>query len=200
MHRFTIIMALLGVAALSPAAALGNAKRTDQSSRGASSSTTTVDLATGKGSVAGRGRLSQLGRFSFTNDITSFKLTGPDTFSLRLTAILVAANGDRVCTTATGKGTLTATGKGTLTATGSKTTLVSTITGGTGRFARASGTTTSRISSEIVSTVGTTLTTRDTETHTGRMSYAPRRRVGVMGSGLTPKQWRSSWRCAAATR
>jgi hypothetical protein len=192
MRRFTIILALLAVAALSPAAALGKAKRTDHSSRGTSSSTTTVDLATGKGSVVGSGRLSQLGRFSFTNDITSFKLTGPDTFSLRLTAILVATGGDRICTTATGKGTLTATG--------SEATLVSTITGGTGRFALASGTMTSRIRSEIGSSVGTTLTTRDTESHEARLSYAPRRRVGVMGSGLTPKQWRSAWRCAAATK
>jgi hypothetical protein len=151
-----------------------------------------VDLASGKGSVVGGGRLSQLGRFSFTNDITWFKLTGPDTFSLKLTAILVAANGERVCTTATGKGTLTPTG--------SEATLVSTITGGTGRFARASGTMTSTISSEIVSSVGTALTTRDTETHKGRISYAPRRRVGVMGSGLTPKQWRGAWRCGAATK
>jgi hypothetical protein len=192
MRRFTIILALFAVAAVSPAAALGKPKGSDRSQSGRSSSTTTVDLATGTGSVVGGGRLSQLGRFSFTNDITSFKLTGPDTFSLRLTAILVAANGDRVCTTATGKGTLTATG--------SEATLVSTITGGTGRFALASGTMTSTISSEVVSSAGTTLTTRDTETHKGRTSYAPRRHGGVMGSGLTLKQWRSAWRCAAATK
>src|SRR4051794_17707146 len=123
MRRFTIILALLGVAAVSPAAALGKTKGAVRPANGTSSSSTTVDLATGKGSVAGSGRLSQLGRFSFTNDITSFKLTGQDTFSLKLTAILVAANGDRVCTRATGKGTLTATG--------SEATLVSTITGGT---------------------------------------------------------------------
>ena len=192
MRRFTIILALLAVAAVSPAAALGKAKGTDRLQNGRSSSATTVDLASGKGSVEGRGRLSPLGRFSFTNDITSFKLTGPDTFSLELTAILVAANGDRVCTTATGKGTLTPSG--------SEATLVSTITGGTGRFALASGTTTSRISSEVVSTVGTTFTTRDTESHEGRMSYSPRRHGGVLGSGLTLKQWRGAWRCAAATK
>jgi hypothetical protein len=192
MRRFTIILALLAVAAVSPAAALGKPRGSVRPQSGTSSSTTTVDLATGLGSVVGGGRLSPLGRFSFTNDITSFKLTGPDTFSLKLTAILLAANGDRVCTTATGKGTLTATG--------SEATLVSTITGGTGRFALASGTTTSRITSEVVSTVGTTLTTRDNETHKGRIRYSPRQRRGVLGSGLTRKQWRSSWRCAAATK
>jgi hypothetical protein len=50
-------------------------------------------------------------------------------------------------------------------------TLVSTFTGGTGRFADASGTLTTRISSVIVSQVGTTITSEDTETHTGTISY-----------------------------
>ena len=48
----------------------------------------------------------------------------------------------------------TATGTGTLTATGSEATLVSTITGGTGRFADASGTLITRIRSVTVSVVG----------------------------------------------
>jgi hypothetical protein len=191
MRRFTIILALFAVAAVSPAAARGKAKGTDRPLSGTSSSTTTLDLATGTGSVAGSGQLSQLGRFTFTNDITSFTLTGPDAFSLTLTAVIVAANGDKVCTAATGTGTLTSTG--------SETTLVSTITGGTGRFAGASGTITTQISSEIVSTVGTTVTLRDSETHKGRISYSQRRSGGVMGSGLTPKQWRDGWRCAAST-
>jgi hypothetical protein len=164
MRRFTIVIALLTVAAVSPAAALGKAKGTDRPVRGTSTSTTTLDLATGTGSVTGSGQLSHLGRFTFTNDITSFTLTGPDTFSLTLTAVLVVANGDEIYTTATGTGTL-------LTATTSELTLVSTITGGTGRFADASGTLISKASSVTVSTVGTTITTRDTETHTGRISY-----------------------------
>src|SRR5919109_2173012 len=139
MRRFTMISTLLAVALVGPPAALGKARATDRPVSGTSSSTTTVDLATGTGSVAGSGRLSQLGRFTFTNDITSFTLTGPDTFRLTLAGILVAANGDRVCTAATGTGTLTPSG--------SETTLVSTITGGTGRFDAASGGLTSRISS-----------------------------------------------------
>jgi hypothetical protein len=163
MRRFTIILALLAVAALSPPAALGKAQGTDRPLSGTSSSTTTVDLAAGTGSVEGAGQLSHFGSGTFTNDITSFTLTGPDTFSLTLTATIVAANGDKVYTTATGTGTLTATG--------SEATLVSTITGGTGRFEDASGTVTSSISSVIVSVVGTSFTTRDSETHTGRISY-----------------------------
>jgi hypothetical protein len=163
MRRFTIILALLAVAAVSPAAALGKANGTDRPLSGTSSSTTTVDLAAGTGSVEGAGQLSHVGKSTFTNDIESFTFTGPDTFSLTLTAVIVAANGDQVYTTATGTGTLTATG--------SETTLVSTITGGTGRFEDASGTITSRISSVIVSVVGSSLTSRDTETHEGVVSY-----------------------------
>ena len=162
MRRFTIILALLAVAAVSPAAALGKANGTDRPSSGKSSSTTTVNLATGTGSVQGSGQLSHIGRFTFTNDITSFTLTG-DTFSFTLTAVIVAANGDEIYTTASGTGTMTATG--------SESTLVSTITGGTGRFADASGTTTTAITSELVSVDGATLTTEDTEIHQGRISY-----------------------------
>ena len=154
---------VLAVAALSPAAALGAAKGTDRPVSGKSTSTTTIDTATGTGTVAGSGQLSHIGRFTFTNDITSLTITGPNTFSFTLTAIIVAANGDEIFTTATGTGTLTATG--------AESTLVSTITGGTGRFADASGTITTTISSVTVSTVGTTTTTSDTETHRGRISY-----------------------------
>jgi len=153
---------VLAVAALSPAAALGAAKGTDRPSSGTSTSTTTVDTATGTGTVVGSGHISHLGRFTFTNDITSLTITG-NTFSYTLTAIIVAANGDEVFTTATGTGTLTATG--------SESTLVSTITGGTGRFADASGTLTTEISSVNVSLVGSILTSTDTETHTGQVSY-----------------------------
>ena len=191
MRRFTIILTLVAFAAVSPAAALAKAKGTSRPMNGTGSSTTIVDLATGTGDVAGGGRVSHLGKFKFTNDITSFTLTGADTFRLTLTAIIVAANGDRICTAATGKGKLTPTR--------SETTLVSKITGGTGRFARASGTLTSKISSEIVSTAGTITTSRDSEIHRGRISYSPRRRVGVLGSGLTHKQWRNTWRCGLAT-
>lgn len=161
-RRLIVLSMVVALFALSPTAALGKAKGTDRPVRGTSTSTTTLDTATGKGTVAGSGHLSHLGRSTFTNDIT-FTPTGPDTFSLTLTAIIVAANGDKVFTTATGAGTSTATG--------SESTLVSTITGGTGRFADASGTITSKISSVNVSLVGSILTSTATETHKGRISY-----------------------------
>jgi hypothetical protein len=163
MRRFTIILALLALAALSPAAALGKAHGTDRPSKGTSTSATTVDLATGTGISDGSGHLTHLGRFTFHNDFTGFTVTG-NTFNWTQTATIVAANGDEIFTTAVGTGTL-------LPNNTSEATLVSTITGGTGRFADASGTLTTSISSVTVSAVGTTITSHDTETHTGRISY-----------------------------
>jgi hypothetical protein len=154
---------VLAVAALSPATALGAAKGTDRPSKGTSTSTSTVDLATGIGISDGRGHVSHLGAFTFHNDFSGFTVTG-NTFNWTQTATFVAANGDEIFATAVGTGTL-------LPNNTSEATLVSTITGGTGRFADASGTLTSSISSVTVSVVGTTITTNDTETHTGRISY-----------------------------
>jgi hypothetical protein len=48
---------------------------------------------------------------------------------------------------------------------------VSTAVGGTGRFADATGTTTTSITSVVVSQVGSTITTSDREVHEGRISY-----------------------------
>ncbi len=160
MRRFTIILAILAVAAIGPAAAMGKAGGTDRPVKGTSTSTTTVDLATGTGTSDGSGQVSHLGAFTFHNDFTGFTVTG-DTFTWTQTATIVAANGDEIFATAVGTGTLS-TGEATL---------VSTFTGGTGRFADASGTLTTEISSVIVSQVGTTITSEDTETHTGRISY-----------------------------
>jgi hypothetical protein len=91
MRRFTIILALLAVAALSPAAALGKAKGPDRPLSGTSSLTTTLDLANptelltglegGSGSTVGPGGAlyvteSAAGRISRvdpeTGDITTF--------------------------------------------------------------------------------------------------------------------------------
>jgi hypothetical protein len=154
---------VLAVAALSPATALGAANGTDRPVSGKTTSTSTVDLATGIGISDGRGQVSHLGAFTFHNDFSGFTVTG-NTFNWTQTATFVAANGDEIFATAVGMGTL-------LPNNTSEATLVSTITGGTGRFADASGTLTSSISSVTVSVVGTTITTNDTETHTGRISY-----------------------------
>jgi hypothetical protein len=161
LRRLILLSSLvLAVAALSQGTALGAANGTDRPLSGTSTSTTTVDPVAGTGVSDGSGQVSHIGAFTFHNDFTSFTLTSPTTFSFTLTASIVAANGDVIFTTATGTGTLTATG--------SESTLVSTISGGTGRFADASGSFTSSIISVNTSTPGTS---NDTETHTGQVSY-----------------------------
>jgi hypothetical protein len=125
---------VLTVAALSAAAALGTANGTDRPVKvqGKSTETVSIDLATGLGSGDGRGFLSQIGKVTFHDEITSFTFTGPDTFSFSGTQTIVAANGDKLFATAAATGGITSTG---LVAT-----VVNTITGGTGGFADASGT------------------------------------------------------------
>ena len=95
MRRFTIILAILAVAAIGPAAALGKPHGTDRPVKGTSTSTTTVDLATGTGISDGSGRISHLGRFTFHNDFTGFTVTG-DTFSWTQTATIVAPSCCRI--------------------------------------------------------------------------------------------------------
>ena len=93
-----------------------------------------LDLATGAGISETSGQLSHLGRITSTVDVTSFTLTGPDTFSFTGTATDVAAKGDKLFTTGASTGTPT----------GTEASTIFTITGGTGRFADASGTGTLR--------------------------------------------------------
>jgi hypothetical protein len=76
----------------------------------------------------------------------------------------VAANGDEVFSTFTGSGVFTS-------ATTIESTQVNTITGGTGRFADASGTFTVTISSVVVSSSAASDTTDNTDTWNGQISY-----------------------------
>jgi len=159
MRRITFTLAVLAVAAtLTAGPALASSKGTDRPLRGTSTSATTLDLATGTGSSVGSGEISHLGRFTFTNDITSFTLTGNAT-TISLTGTIVAANGDEVHTTARGTGTL------------DEVTLVSTVVGGTGRFADASGTLTSTVTNTTLAIAGATVTATESEVHEGRVSY-----------------------------
>jgi hypothetical protein len=75
----------------------------------------------------------------------------------------VAANGDKVFSAVTGKGTLTRT-------TG-KSAETDTITGGTGRFAGATGTYTDTISSVVISSTTGWQTSRITATAHGQIRY-----------------------------
>ena len=159
MRRFTTVLALLIAAAILTAApAVAQRGGTDRPLKGASVSTSTVDLATGTGTSDGTSQLSHLGTTTFHNDFT-ISLTG-DTFTLTGTDTEVAANGDEVFSTFTVTGSLST----------GESTGVFTITGGTGRFADASGTFTIAATSTTVS-AGSTITTLDSNTIEGLISY-----------------------------
>jgi hypothetical protein len=137
---------------------------------GTSASTTTIDLARGTGGSDGAGRMSPLGEFAFHNDRLSFTPTDLDTFTWTQTATLTATDGDAIFATAVGTGTM-------IGGSTSRSTLISTVTGGTGRFADADGTITTSITSETVAVGESTLTTEDTQVHVGRISLTPTRRT-----------------------
>jgi hydroxyethylthiazole kinase-like sugar kinase family protein len=94
----------------------------------------------------------------------TFTVTGPTTFTYTGTDTLVAANGNEVFSTLTGSGTFTST-------TTTQSSQVNTITGGTGRYADASGTFTETISSVVVSVTATSETTDNAAIFNGQISY-----------------------------
>jgi hypothetical protein len=142
-------------------AALGKAKGSDRPLRGTESGITTGDLATSTASADFTGYLSHLGKYTGHSNV-AVAFTGPSSFTAAGTGTMVAANGDELFVDITWSGTFTAT---TI-----HTTVVRTITGGTGRFANASGTLTVTLSS-VYSLSGTTLTSHDTGTAEGQISY-----------------------------
>jgi hypothetical protein len=152
---------VLAVVALSPAAAMGAAKGTDRPLKGTTTSTTTINLITGAGTTVSSGQMSHLGAVTGSQN-AQFALVGPNGFSFMGTSTTVAANGDELFTTVSGAGTL---------GPPVQSTAVYTITGGTGRFADASGTFTNTAISTSVSIVGSTETVTSTHTLEGTISY-----------------------------
>ena len=140
--------------------------------KGTGTSSATINLAAGTGSVDGTFDLTPLGRGTSHTVDTSFTLTG-NTFAFTGTATFVfadddkanggTANGDKLFTTIAGTGTVTSTG--------SESTTVSTITGGTGRFDDASGTITFTDVGVTVSIVGSIVTSTLTSTAQGQISF-----------------------------
>jgi hypothetical protein len=152
----TVVVAL---AALAPTSALAKTGGTDRPLRGSESGTTTLNPATGAASADFTGELSHLGKFSGNSNVT-VTFTGPSSFTAVGNGSLEAASGDELFFDVTWTGTFTATAI--------QTTAVRTITGGTGRFAAASGTMTTRLSSVYSPT---TLVSRDTGITEGLISY-----------------------------
>jgi hypothetical protein len=157
----TSLLLALAVVAAGPAAAKRGG--TDRPLKGSGSATALVDIATGVSSNQGTARLSHLGKTTFSLQF-SVTAIGPTTNRVEGTGTFVAANGDALFVTFTGTSELTPSGA-------SEETLVFTITGGTGRFADASGTFTVQNRSQPVSITGTVLTLQQTFTLEGRISY-----------------------------
>ena len=164
-----IAMSALVLAAALPAAAVAGPGGTDRPIVGSGSATSTFDF--GRFPIpatdVGTAHLSHLGQSTYTSHYT-VTFSSATAFTVAGTATFVAANGDMLFATLTGTGTLGGVfGVGQTTAT----TLVSTITGGTGRFADASGTMTGPASSVVLSIAGPTGTSSQTFSSKGTISY-----------------------------
>ena len=153
----------LAVVALSPASASANAGGTDRPVSGTISATVTLNVLTGAVTVEGGGVASHIGKFTTSLEgtvmITSTGTFGSGTFTT------VAANGDEL----TGTYTLATPGAPGVAHT---TTIVMTLTGGTGRFSDASGTQTSVTEVSPISFSGGVLVNSAVGTiTTGQISY-----------------------------
>jgi hypothetical protein len=129
---------------------------------GTGSGTMMLNLLTGAGAAHFTGHLAPLGAETGYDNLT-FTVTGPSTFSYTGTRTFVAANGDKVFSAITGKGTLTRTT--------AQSTETDTITGGTGRFAGATGTYTDTISSVVISSAMGWQTSHITASAHGQIRY-----------------------------
>jgi hypothetical protein len=165
-RMFVVASLLTGLAVVMPGGAMAKRGGTDRPLKGSGSGTTTADLATGIARAEGVARLSHFGKGSYRLDVT-FAPSGLNTFSLAGTGTLVAANGDRAFSTLTGTVSATGIGVGET----AEQTVIFTISGGTGRFADATGRLTAAVSTETVSLVTTTLFDRDIFTAHGTISY-----------------------------
>jgi hypothetical protein len=125
-------------------------------------------FAASKGTTDGTGNFSHLGKITFHKHYTAFTFTSSNTFTDAGTETVVAANGDTLFANFTATGAFTgAVVGGTI-----QTTDFGTITGGTGRFAGASGAYKATTTSVITSVVfGVEATTSDTSTYAGEIAY-----------------------------
>lgn len=162
-RRLLVLTSVLAVFVVAPGAAVAKRGGTDRPIHGSGTAIDTLDLVAGTGLGEGPAIISHLGKGTFSHSFAT-TFTSATTFTVSGSETFTAANGDQFFTTFTGTGTL----DGALNAV---VTGVATITGGTGRFADASGTLTSTSNAEPISQVGTTLVNRTTFTVDGRISY-----------------------------
>jgi hypothetical protein len=164
-----LILAVLApgaaLAVLAPGAAVAKPGGTDRPWKAKASGTTTVNILTTPFQATNQGtaRVSHLGRSTFSSTYT-VTLAGGNTFTIAGNQTLEAANGDMLFLTFTGTGTFSGTFGVDQT---TETSVVFTVTSGTGRFADASGSLTGTVFTETLS--GATAT--QTSTLRGRISY-----------------------------
>ena len=153
---------VLALAILSPASALAKAGGTDRPLKGIISGTVSLNTLTGSFTGDATGVASHLGEFTAHQEGT----VGPTPEGIRgsSTWTIVADNGDKV----TGTATLKVEG---LPSAAHTTTQFSTITGGTGRFADATGKFTTIYHVTPGSFDGVTLRNSSEGTTTGQISY-----------------------------
>jgi hypothetical protein len=125
----------------------------------------TIDLVASPSPGFATGQGTVVGRFTETH-LTSFQITGPSTFTDTGNSTVVAADGSELFENFSGLGTLTGVSVGSTI----RQTITTTIAGGTGRFASATGTISSIENSVIAGVFGTTFTTQDEYTSTGTIS------------------------------
>jgi hypothetical protein len=156
----------LALALLAPTAALAGSGPHARVVRGTSSSTSTLNANTLTGSNAGTVHLDHIGTFTTAGTIASFSFTSTS-FNSSGTTTYTTKKGATLFGTFETSATLTGTAPGD---TGTFTT-VTTITGGTRRFAHASGELTTVGTSVIVSDVDNVVTTNQTAKITGTLRF-----------------------------
>ena len=166
-RRLLFASAVLGVALFTPAVAVAAAAGVDLPLTGRSAGVASVDISTNPSptTFSSSGQLSHLGAFTATGNesFTPLGLPPAIPYALTGTETLVAANGDKLF------GTVDGTGVNNAGATSG--TNVVAITGGTGRFADASGSYTETYTGAITSQVGTILSGPIATTIQGRISF-----------------------------
>lgn len=155
-------IAALAVATLSPSAALAAAHSTTRHLTGRDEGTFTLNLVTGEAIGHASGYISPLGADTAHDDLT-FTFTSASTFSYTGARTFALRNGE-LFAAITGSGTLTSPST-------AESTEHDTITGGTGRFAEASGTLKETIRSVTVKVTATSQTALITIALKGQISY-----------------------------
>jgi hypothetical protein len=153
---------VFAVAALSPAAAQGATHGTDRPLNGTITAIAIDNLVTRTAIVDGTFRFTHFGKGAFHEEALVATGPGPNYTG---TETYVAANGDTLFATVASTGTIT------FNPLGGHSTTVETITGGTGRFADATGTFTTTRVAVVASIVGSILTDHFTGTAQGQISY-----------------------------